>query len=67
MSARYTVDSILIAFREVKGPHTGENFASIVKEVTCEYDISKATIGTFVLDNVTPNDACVDTLGKSFG
>jgi hypothetical protein len=67
MSARYTVDSILLAFREVKGPHTGENFASIIEQVTCEYDISKATIGTFVLDNATPNDACIDTLGKSFG
>jgi hypothetical protein len=67
MSAKYTVDSILLAFREVKGPHTGANFASIVEQVACEYDISQETIGTFVLDNATPNDACVDTLGKSFG
>lgn len=67
MNIRYTVDSILLAFREVKSPHTGENFASIIKEVTYEYNISRAIIGTFILNNATPNNACVDTLGKSFG
>jgi hypothetical protein len=67
MSAKYTVDSVLLAFREVKGPHTGENIAAVVKQVTDEYDVSKSNIGTFVLDNASNNDTCIDVLGKAFG
>jgi hypothetical protein len=51
MSARYTIDSILLAFRELKGSHTGKNIAGVIKQVLGEYGISKTTIGTFILDN----------------
>jgi hypothetical protein len=67
MSARYTIDFIFLVFREVKGPYIGENFTLVIEQVTYEYNISKAIISTFMLNNITPNDACINILGKSFG
>jgi hypothetical protein len=64
MSARYTINSILLAFRELKGSHTGENIIKVLQQVLSEFSISKITIGTFILDNATNNDTCINILGQ---
>jgi hAT family C-terminal dimerisation region len=51
--------STLLAIRELRGVHSGENQAEIVMEIIMEYNLEKK-IGYFVLDNASNNDTCVD-------
>ena len=65
MAPDYTITSILLAFRNLLGPHSGENIAASVQEVVQEYEI-QSSLGCFVLDNVYSNDTAVETLGKAY-
>jgi hypothetical protein len=51
----------LLAFRRIKGEHSGENQASTILEVIYDYGI-EAKIGYFMADNATSNDVCVDNI-----
>jgi hypothetical protein len=62
----YLIKTALIGFRDLEGPHTGENIAEAVKTVCEEYDIV-SKIGCFVLDNAKNNDTCVQALACSWG
>ena len=50
--------SRLLALKEVKGAHTGENMAAYLTEVVDEYEIVDQ-MGFFTLDNAESNDACL--------
>jgi hypothetical protein len=65
-SPSYLIESILIGFRELRGPHSGENIAEVVDEVLQDYSITPGQIGCFVLDNATNNDTCIEALGKTY-
>ena len=56
--------SKLLAIRQLKGEHSGENIAGAVLKVISEYRISKR-VGYFVLDNVSSNDVAVDHILRS--
>jgi hAT family C-terminal dimerisation region len=62
----YKVVSVLLAFRNLLGPHSGENIAGTVQNVCREYDI-ESQLGCFILDNASNNDTCIATLGKAYG
>ena len=49
----------LLAIRQLKGEHSGENIAASVLQVIREYRIQRH-IGFFVLDNASSNDVAVD-------
>jgi hypothetical protein len=49
----------LLAIRQLKGEHSGENIAEAILQVIKEYRISKR-VGFFVLDNASSNDVAVD-------
>jgi hypothetical protein len=66
MSQKYRVKSVLLAFRQLKGLYTRENIAEAIKEILNDYAISEDKLGNFILNNATPNDSCVSTLGSSF-
>jgi hypothetical protein len=59
----YIVSSVLLAFRNLLGPHLGENGAASVQEVVQGYEI-QSSLGRFVLDIAITNDTGVETLGK---
>ena len=65
MAPDYTITSILLAFRNLLSPHSGENIATSVQEVVQEYEI-QSSLGCFVLNNVYSNDTAVKTLGKAY-
>jgi hypothetical protein len=62
----YSVKTALIGFRDLEGPHTGENIAESVRTVCEEYDIV-SKVGCLVLDNAKNNDTCVQALARSWG
>lgn len=51
----------LLAIRQLKGEHSGENIAGSVLQVIKEYKI-RDRIGFFVLDNAASNDVAVDRI-----
>jgi hypothetical protein len=51
----------LLAVRQLRGEHSGENIAEIVLEVIEEYKIRKQ-IGFFISDNRSSNDVAVDVI-----
>jgi hypothetical protein len=65
VTSDYKVASILLAFRNLLGPHSGENIAASVQEVVQEYYI-QASLGCFVLDNATSNDTAVQAIGEAY-
>jgi hypothetical protein len=65
VSADFKVTSILLAFRNLLGPHSGENITASVQEVVQEYEI-QSSLGCFVLNNAYSNDTAVETLGKLY-
>jgi hypothetical protein len=54
----YSVKTVLISFRDLKGPHTGENIAESVRTVYEEYNII-SKVSYLVLDNAKNNDTYV--------
>jgi hypothetical protein len=62
----YKIKTALIGFRDLEGPHSGENIAESVKSVCEEYGII-SQIGCFVLDNAENNDTCVQALARTWG
>jgi hypothetical protein len=65
-SPAFSIESILIGFRELRGPHSGENIAEVVDEVLQDYGITPDQIGCFILDNATNNDTCISALAKTY-
>jgi hypothetical protein len=65
VTSDYTVASVLLAFRNILGPHSGENIAASVDEVVQEYGF-QSRLGCFILDNATTNDTAVEVLGKIY-
>jgi hypothetical protein len=62
------MDSVLLAFRELKGSHIGENITLVIGQVASEYNISESNIGIFILDDVSNNNnTYINILGKGFG
>jgi hypothetical protein len=65
-SPAFKIESVLIGFRELFGPHSGENIAALVEAVVVDYDI-ESQLGCFILDNATNNDTCLATMAKTYG
>ena len=65
-SPAFSIESILIGFRELRGPHSGENIAEVVDKVLQDYDVTSDQIGCFVLDNATNNDTSIKSLGNTY-
>jgi hypothetical protein len=59
------IESILLGFRELFGPHSGENIAALVEGVVSDYNL-ESRLGCFILDNATNNDTCITALGKTY-
>jgi hypothetical protein len=55
----------LIAIRQLKGSHTGENQAEIIIEVIKDYNLQHK-IGFFVTDNAPNNDIAIDAVLTHF-
>ena len=53
--------SMLIAIRQLKGPHTGENQAEVIISIIRDYGIQDR-IGYFVTDNASNNDTAIDPI-----
>ena len=62
-SSNYTVETILLAIREVLGGHTGENISNTVYQVAQEYNIVES-LGYFMMDGATNNDTCIQHLDE---
>jgi hypothetical protein len=60
------MESVLLAFRQLKGLYIRENIAEAIKEILNDYAILEDKLGNFILNNVTPNDFYVFTLRSSF-
>jgi hypothetical protein len=65
MSSQYKVETVLLGFRRLRGPHSGENIAEAVLKVIHKYGLTGNRIGWFVLDNITSNDTCVAEILKA--
>jgi hAT family C-terminal dimerisation region len=65
VTSDYKVASVLLAFRNILGPHSGENIAASVQQVVQEYEI-QPRLGCFILDNASSNDTAVEMLGKTY-
>lgn len=52
---------VLLAIRQLKGPHSGENQAQIIISVIKDYGLED-NIGYFVTDNATNNDTAIDAV-----
>ena len=59
----YKAQSVVLAIREVKGEHSGENISETVYKVAQEFDIVER-IGYFVGDNAGNNDTALKHLGR---
>ncbi|KAN0138441.1 Ribonuclease H-like domain containing protein [Lactarius tabidus] len=59
--SEWSLRTLLLAFREVKGNHSGENLAKIVMEIFKEAGLS-SKIGWITSDNVTSNDRMMSRL-----
>jgi hypothetical protein len=55
----------LIAIRQLKGPHTGENQAEIIIEVIKDYKLGKH-IGYFITDNASNNNTAIQFVLEHF-
>ena len=57
----------VLALRELKEEHTGENISEVIMDVVKDYGIA-SKLGYFMMDNATNNDIMMDflSLSKSF-
>ena len=62
-SIEYTIQTSLLAIREVQGKHTGENISETVFEVAKEYNIVDR-LGYFTLDGAGNNNTAVVHLNE---
>src|SRR5436305_9128747 len=60
-SPEYTIKTLLLAIREVKGSHTGKNISEIVYEVAKEYGMVEK-LGFFMMDGASNNDTSIEEL-----
>jgi hypothetical protein len=55
----FTARSLLIALRQLSGPHSGENQSFLLVEIIKEFRFEQR-LGYFISDNVTSNDSAVN-------
>lgn len=55
---------VMIALRQLKGPHTGENQAELILSIIKEFNLQDK-IGYFVTDNAKNNDTAIDTIFRT--
>jgi hypothetical protein len=53
----------VLAMREVEGTHNGENLATLIMEIICEWEIQEK-LGYVVMDNATNNDTMMRYISK---
>jgi hypothetical protein len=58
-----SLQETVLALREIKGRHTGENLASTILEVIGEYGIA-SKLGYFVMDNADSNSKMMEHLSR---
>jgi hypothetical protein len=56
-----------IALPQLTGAHTGEKIAGIISKTLQQFGINSRTIGYFMLDNATNNDAAVLRIAEQMG
>ncbi|RYN63892.1 hypothetical protein AA0119_g13373 [Alternaria tenuissima] len=56
-----------IALPQLTGTHSGESIASVVIQTLNHFGINKATVGYFVLDNASNNNAAVEAIAQQMG
>ena len=59
------METILLGFHHLRGPHLGENIAKAVLKVIYKYGLTGNRIGWFVLNNITSNDTYVVKIIKA--
>jgi hypothetical protein len=57
--------TVVLAFRELTGEHSGENMADILLYIFNDYKIS-GRIGYFIANNASLNDTCIDLVLQIF-
>lgn len=60
----YKLYNVLLALRDTKGSHTGENIADHLFDVLRDYRISGSQIAFFAADNATNNDRALQLLSE---
>jgi len=55
----------LLAIRQLRSAHTGENQAEIIIEIIIEYNL-RSRIRYFITDNATNNDTAIEAVLKHF-
>ena len=58
---------IPIALPQLTGAHTGEKIAEVVSKSLEQFGVTSRTLGYFMLDNATNNDAAVDKITQQMG
>jgi hypothetical protein len=56
-----------IALPQLTGTHSGESIASVVIQTLNHFRINKATVGYFVLNNASNNNAAVEAIAQQIG
>lgn len=59
----YKAQAVLLAIREIKGSHTGDNISATVHKIAQEFDFADR-IGYFIGDNATNNDTAIEHLDR---
>jgi hypothetical protein len=59
----YSLKTVLLALREIYGPHTGENIGATVFKVIQEFHILNK-LSCITLDNASNNDATLITISN---
>lgn len=64
MNSDYTNEATLLALRQIKGTHSGQNMAEAVVDTLQTYQIER--LGYFVCDNASSNDTAILDILKSY-
>ena len=66
VSPRGELRDLPIALPQLTGAHTGQQLAKVVLLILEQFGISEATLGWFVLDNASNNDAAIAAIARKF-
>jgi hypothetical protein len=61
--AHAEIRTVLLGFRRLRGPHSGENQAALFWDIVQEMDITRR-LGFFTLDNATSNDSALEFIAQ---
>ena len=64
LDSNFNMVNELIAFKEVRQQHTGENLAQVYREIISDYKLT-GKIGCITVDNASNNDTFIASLLKS--